>query len=112
MDVCGLPRTLVSATGSTPHGKAVGAAVGAGWDEPLLELGATMPLSFRGRLTLTSLSSVFVWSRGHGRSALYDYPQVDHSSGRVRADQTKAGESHGQLKIGDPLNEKYTMWGR
>ncbi len=71
---------LVSATGSTRMGKAIGAAVGARLGKALLELGGNNAIIISKDADLdTSDPWRRIWRRGHRRPALHHYPPPDRA---------------------------------
>ncbi|PZR25197.1 MAG: aldehyde dehydrogenase family protein [Citrobacter freundii] len=98
---------LVSATGSTRMGKAVGAAVGARLGKALLELGGNnaIIISKDADLDIAILGSLFGAVGTAGQRCTTTRRLIIHESiyDKVKAKLTAA---YGQLSIGDPLNEK------
>ena len=71
---------LVSATGSTRMGKAVGAAVGARLGRALLELGGNNAIIISKDADLDmAITGCSVWSSGNSRSTMHHYPAINHS---------------------------------
>src|SRR5690606_19681018 len=97
---------LVSATGSTRMGKAVGAAVGQRLGRSLLELGGNnaIIISDKADLDMSLIGCVFgaVGTAGHRctstRRLIIDDSVYD-------AFKQKLVKAYGQLRIGDPLDE-------
>ena len=74
------PDPLVSATGSTRMGKAVGAAVGARLGRAYWNWAATMPSSFQKDADLDiAILGCVIWRSRHSRAALHHHPQANHS---------------------------------
>jgi aldehyde dehydrogenase (NAD+) len=98
---------LVSATGSTRMGKAVGAAVGARLGKALLELGGNnaIIISKDADLDIAILGSLFGAVGTAGQRCTTTRRLIIHDSiyDKVKA---KLVAAYGQLSIGDPLNEK------
>jgi len=98
---------LVSATGSTRMGKAVGAAVGARLGKALLELGGNnaIIISKDADLDIAILGSLFGAVGTAGQRCTTTRRLIIHDSiyDKVKA---KLVAAYGQLCIGDPLNEK------
>lgn len=98
---------LVSATGSTRMGKAVGAAVGARLGRALLELGGNnaIIISKDADPDIAILGSLFGAVGTAGQRCTTTRRLIIHES---VYDQVKARlvTAYGQLSIGDPLNEK------
>ncbi|MBO9659317.1 MAG: aldehyde dehydrogenase family protein [Chitinophagaceae bacterium] len=98
---------LVSATGSTRMGKAVGAAVGARLGKALLELGGNnaIIISKDADLDIAVLGSVFGAVGTAGQRCTTTRRLIIHESvyDKVKARLVSA---YGQLSIGDPLDQK------
>lgn len=98
---------LVSATGSTRMGKAVGAAVGARLGKTLLELGGNnaIIISKDADLDIAILGSLFGAVGTAGQRCTTTRRLIIHDSIYDKV-KTKLAAAYGQLSIGDPLNEK------
>lgn len=98
---------LVSATGSTRMGKAVGAAVGARLGKALLELGGNnaIIISKDADLDIAILGSLFGAVGTAGQRCTTTRRLIIHDSIYDKV-KTKLAAAYGQLSIGDPLNEK------
>ena len=98
---------LVSATGSTRMGKAVGAAVGARLGRALLELGGNnaIIISKDADLDIAILGSVFGAVGTAGQRCTTTRRLVVHEE-VYDAVKQKLISAYGQLSIGDPLDEK------
>ncbi|NML23915.1 aldehyde dehydrogenase family protein [Pseudoflavitalea sp. G-6-1-2] len=98
---------LVSATGSTRMGKAVGAAVGARLGRALLELGGNnaIIISKDADLDIAILGSVFGAVGTAGQRCTTTRRLIVHES-VYDAVKSKLVAAYKQLSIGDPLNEK------
>ena len=101
---------LVSATGSTRMGKAVGAAVGARLGRALLELGGNnaIIISKDADIEIAVLGAVFgaVGTAGQRCTSTRRLVVQDDIFEKVK---TKLINAYQQLRIGDPLNEKNHM---
>jgi aldehyde dehydrogenase (NAD+) len=98
---------LVSATGSTRMGKAVGAAVGARLGRSLLELGGNnaIIISDQADLTMAIRGAVFGAVGTAGQRCTSTRRLIIHEN--IYNDvKEKLVAAYGQLKIGDPLDEK------
>jgi len=97
---------LVSATGSTRMGKAVGAAVGARLGKSLLELGGNNAIivTDNADLDMTLIGSVFGAVGTCGQRCTSTRRLIIHDS-VYDSFRDKLVAAYGQLKIGDPLNE-------
>ncbi|MGB8193534.1 MAG: aldehyde dehydrogenase family protein [Chitinophagaceae bacterium] len=97
---------LVSATGSTRMGKAVGAAVGARLGRALLELGGNnaIIISDQADLTMAIRGSVFGAVGTAGQRCTSTRRLIIHDNIYNDVKQ-KLVAAYGQLKIGDPLDE-------
>jgi aldehyde dehydrogenase (NAD+) len=96
---------LVSATGSTKMGKAVGAAVGARLGKHILELGGNNAIIItpNADLDMTLIGAVFGAVGTAGQRCTSTRRLIIHES--IYNDfKTKLVKAYGQLKIGDPLN--------
>jgi len=97
---------LISATGSTRMGKAVGAAVGQRLGKSLLELGGNnaIIISEHADLDIAILGALFGAVGTAGQRCTSTRRLIIHESiyDNVKA---KLVSSYGQLRIGDPLNE-------
>jgi aldehyde dehydrogenase (NAD+) len=97
---------LVSATGSTRMGKAVGAAVGARLGRALLELGGNnaIIISDQADLTMAIRGAVFGAVGTAGQRCTTTRRLIVHEQvyGQVKE---KLKAAYGQLRIGDPLDE-------
>ena len=98
---------LVSATGSTRMGKAVGAAVGARLGRALLELGGNnaIIISKDADLDIAILGSLFGAVGTAGQRCTTTRRLVIHEDIYENVKQ-KLVQAYQQLSIGDPLNEK------
>jgi aldehyde dehydrogenase (NAD+) len=98
---------LVSATGSTRMGKAVGAAVGARLGRSLLELGGNnaIIISKDADLDMALVGCVFGAVGTAGQRCTSTRRLIIHES-VYDTFKTKLVNAYGQLKIGDPLDEK------
>lgn len=98
---------LVSATGSTRMGKAVGAAVGARLGRALLELGGNnaIIISKDADLDIAILGSVFGAVGTAGQRCTTTRRLIVHES-VYDAVKSKLVAAYKQLSIGNPLNEK------
>jgi aldehyde dehydrogenase (NAD+) len=98
---------LVSATGSTRMGKAVGAAVGARLGRALLELGGNnaIIISKDADLDIAILGSVFGAVGTAGQRCTTTRRLVIHEEVYDKV-KDKLVKAYGQLSIGDPLEEK------
>lgn len=98
---------LVSATGSTRMGKAVGAAVGARLGRALLELGGNNAIivSKDADLDIAIRGAVFGAVGTAGQRCTTTRRLIVHES-VYDAVKTKLAAAYKQLVIGDPLNEK------
>jgi aldehyde dehydrogenase (NAD+) len=98
---------LVSATGSTRMGKAVGAAVGARLGKALLELGGNnaIIISKDADLDIAVLGSVFGAVGTAGQRCTTTRRLIIHESiyDKIKA---RLASAYGQLSIGDPLDQK------
>ena len=102
------PRVpLVSATGSTRMGKAVGAAVGARLGRSLLELGGNnaIIISKDADLGIAVLGCVFGAVGTAGQRCTTTRRLIVHEDVNDDVKQ-KLVSAYGQLSIGDPLDEK------
>ena len=102
------PRVpLVSATGSTRMGKSVGAAVGARLGRALLELGGNNAIivTENADLDMTLIGSLFGAIGTCGQRCTSTRRLIIHDS-VYNEFKEKLVRAYGQLKIGDPLNEK------
>ena len=101
---------LVSATGSTRMGKAVGAAVGARLGRALLELGGNnaIIISKEADIEIAVLGAVFgaVGTAGQRCTSTRRLVVQDDIFEKVK---TKLIHAYQQLRIGDPLDEKNHM---
>ena len=101
---------LVSATGSTRMGKAVGAAIGARLGRALLELGGNnaIIISKDADIEIAVLGAVFgaVGTAGQRCTSTRRLVVQDDVFEKVK---TKLIHAYQQLHIGDPLNEKNHM---
>lgn len=97
---------LISATGSTRMGKAVGAAVGQRLGKSLLELGGNnaIIISEHADLDIAILGALFGAVGTAGQRCTSTRRLIIHESiyEKVKA---KLVSAYGQLRIGDPLNE-------
>lgn len=98
---------LISATGSTRMGKAVGAAVGARLGRVLLELGGNnaIIISPDADLNIAIPGSVFGAVGTAGQRCTTTRRLIIHES-IYNAVKEKLVAAYGQLRIGDPLDEK------
>ena len=98
---------LVSATGSTRMGKAVGAAVGARLGRALLELGGNnaIIISQHADLDIAILGSLFGAVGTAGQRCTTTRRLIVHEEVYDEV-KRKLVQAYGQLSIGDPLNEK------
>ncbi len=98
---------LVSATGSTRMGKAVGAAVGARLGKALLELGGNnaIIITENADLDIAILGSLFGAVGTAGQRCTSTRRLIIHESIYDQV-KTKLVAAYGQLSIGDPLDEK------
>jgi aldehyde dehydrogenase (NAD+) len=98
---------LVSATGSTRMGKAVGAAVAARLGRSLLELGGNnaIIISKDADLDIAILGSLFGAVGTAGQRCTSTRRLIIHQSVYEQVKQ-KLVSAYGQLKIGDPLQEQ------
>ena len=97
---------LVSATGSTRMGKAVGAAVGARLGRSLLELGGNnaIIISKDADLDMSLIGAVFGAVGTAGQRCTSTRRLIIHESVYDEF-KTKLVKAYGQLKIGNPLDE-------
>lgn len=97
---------LVSATGSTRMGKAVGAAVGARLGRALLELGGNnaIIISKEADLDIAILGALFGAVGTAGQRCTSTRRLIIHESVYEQVKQ-KLVKAYAQLRIGDPLNE-------
>ena len=97
---------LISATGSTRMGKAVGAAVGQGWAEAYWNWAETMPLSSRRDADLDiAVIGCCIWCGRYGRPALYHTRRLIIHESVYDSLNTNWSNAYKQLRIGDPLDE-------
>jgi aldehyde dehydrogenase (NAD+) len=98
---------LVSATGSTRMGKAVGAAVGARLGRALLELGGNNAIivSEKADLDIALRAALFGAVGTAGQRCTTTRRLIIHDSVYGALEQKLVG-AYGQLRIGDPLDEK------
>jgi aldehyde dehydrogenase (NAD+) len=98
---------LISATGSTRMGKAVGAAVGARLGRSLLELGGNNAIVITpdADLEIAILGAVFGAVGTAGQRCTTTRRLIIHES-IYETVKNKLVSAYEQLKIGDPLNEK------
>lgn len=98
---------LVSATGSTRMGKAVGEAVGARLGRALLELGGNnaIIISQHADLDISLVGAVFGSVGTAGQRCTTTRRLIIHES-VYETFKTKMASAYGQLKIGNPLDEK------
>ncbi|MBL7778301.1 MAG: aldehyde dehydrogenase family protein [Chitinophagales bacterium] len=98
---------LVSATGSTRMGKAVGAAVGARLGRSLLELGGNnaIILTPDADLDIALMAVVFGAVGTAGQRCTTTRRLIIHKSKYVEV-KNRLKKAYAQLKIGNPLNEK------
>jgi aldehyde dehydrogenase (NAD+) len=97
---------LVSATGSTRMGKAVGAAVGARLGRALLELGGNnaIIISKEADLDIAIIGSLFGAVGTAGQRCTSTRRLIIHED-VYETVKKRLVKAYGQLKIGDPLNE-------
>src|SRR5262245_46146974 len=97
---------LVSATGSTRMGKAVGATVGARLGRALLELGGNnaIIISKEADLDIAIVGSLFGAVGTAGQRCTTTRRLIVHEDVYERV-KKRLVTAYGQLKIGDPLNE-------
>lgn len=97
---------LVSATGSTRMGKAVGAAVGERLGRSLLELGGNnaIIISDKADLDMSLIGCVFGAVGTAGQRCTSTRRLIIHDS-VYEAFKQKLVKAYGQLRIGDPLDE-------
>jgi aldehyde dehydrogenase (NAD+) len=97
---------LVSATGSTRMGKAVGAAVGARLGKSLLELGGNnaIIISKDADLDISLIGAVFGAVGTAGQRCTTTRRLIIHES-IYDAFKAKLVKAYGQLRIGDPLDQ-------
>jgi len=98
---------LVSATGSTRMGKAVGAAVGERLGRSLLELGGNnaIIISDKADLDMALIGCVFGAVGTAGQRCTSTRRLIIHAK-VYDAFKEKLVKAYGQLRIGDPLNEQ------
>jgi aldehyde dehydrogenase (NAD+) len=98
---------LVSATGSTRMGKAVGAAVGERLGRSLLELGGNnaIIISDKADLDMSLIACVFGAVGTAGQRCTSTRRLIIHDA-VYDAFVTKLAKAYGQLRIGDPLDER------
>ncbi|MBO9571687.1 MAG: aldehyde dehydrogenase family protein [Chitinophagaceae bacterium] len=98
---------LVSATGSTKMGKAVGATVGARLGRALLELGGNnaIIISKNADLDISILGALFGAVGTAGQRCTTTRRLIIHEDVYEEV-KKKLVSAYGQLSIGDPLNEK------
>ncbi len=98
---------LVSATGSTRMGKAIGAAVGARLGRSLLELGGNnaIIISKEADLDMALIGCVFGAVGTAGQRCTSTRRLIIHES-VYDTFKTKLVKAYGHLKIGNPLDEK------
>ena len=98
---------LVSATGSTPMGKAVGAAIGARLGRSLLELGGNnaIIISKDADLEMSLVGAVFGAVGTAGQRCTSTRRLIIHESVYDNF-RDKLVRAYGQLKIGNPLDEQ------
>jgi aldehyde dehydrogenase (NAD+) len=101
---------LISATGSTRMGKAVGAAVGARLGKSLLELGGNnaIIISENADLDMALVGAVFGAVGTAGQRCTSTRRLIIHESVYERFKQ-KLVNAYGQIRIGDPLDENNHM---
>jgi aldehyde dehydrogenase (NAD+) len=101
---------LVSATGSTRMGKAVGAAVGARLGKSLLELGGnnSIIISENADLDMSLIGAVFGAVGTAGQRCTSTRRLIIHESVYDSFKQ-KLMSAYGQIRIGDPLDENNHM---
>jgi aldehyde dehydrogenase (NAD+) len=97
---------LISATGSTRMGKAVGAAVGARLGKSLLELGGNnaIIISENADLDMSLIGAVFGAVGTAGQRCTSTRRLIIHESVYEQFKQ-KLVSAYGQIRIGDPLDE-------
>ncbi|MBC6489850.1 aldehyde dehydrogenase family protein [Flavihumibacter stibioxidans] len=97
---------LISATGSTRMGKAVGAAVGARLGRSILELGGNnaIIISKDAELDMSLIGAVFGAVGTAGQRCTSTRRLIIHES-VYDAFKAKLVKAYGQLKIGDPLDQ-------
>ncbi len=97
---------LISATGSTRMGKAVGAAVGARLGRSLLELGGNnaIIISAAADLDMAIIGAVFGAVGTAGQRCTTTRRLIIHES-VYQSFTAKLVKAYGQLRIGNPLNE-------
>ena len=97
---------LISATGSTRMGKAVGAAVGARLGRSILELGGNnaIIISKDADLDMSLIGAVFGAVGTAGQRCTSTRRLIIHES-VYEAFKAKLVKAYGQLKIGDPLDQ-------
>ncbi|HRH69034.1 MAG TPA: aldehyde dehydrogenase family protein [Flavobacteriales bacterium] len=98
---------LLSATGSTRMGKAVGAAVGQRLGRALLELGGNnaIIISDKADLDMSLIGAVFGAVGTAGQRCTTTRRLIIHDT-VYEAFKQKLVKAYGQLRIGDPLDEK------
>lgn len=98
---------LVSATGSTRMGKIVGATVAARMGHTLLELGGNnaIIITESADMNLVLTGALFGAVGTCGQRCTSTRRLIVHES-RYNEVKTKLAKAYGQLKIGDPLDEK------
>ena len=98
---------LISATGSTRMGKAVGAAVGARLGRSLLELGGNNAIIITpdADLDIAIVAAVFGAVGTAGQRCTSTRRLIIHNSIYEKV-KSKLVAAYGQLRIGNPLNEK------
>ncbi|MDB5157757.1 MAG: aldHT [Mucilaginibacter sp.] len=101
---------LISATGSTRMGKAVGAAVGARLGRSLLELGGNnaIIITENADLDMALIGAVFGAVGTAGQRCTSTRRLIIHES-VYEAFKTKLVKAYGQIKIGNPLDENNHM---
>jgi len=101
---------LVSATGSTRMGKAVGAAVGARLGRSLLELGGNnaIIISENADLDMSLIGAVFGAVGTAGQRCTSTRRLIIHES-VYESFKQKLVKAYGQIKIGNPLDENNHM---
>jgi aldehyde dehydrogenase (NAD+) len=101
---------LISATGSTRMGKAVGAAVGARLGKSLLELGGNnaIIISENADLDMSLVGAVFGAVGTAGQRCTSTRRLIIHESVYEQFKQ-KIVKAYGQIRIGDPLDENNHM---
>ncbi|MDB5138339.1 MAG: Aldehyde dehydrogenase, thermostable [Mucilaginibacter sp.] len=101
---------LISATGSTRMGKAVGAAVGARVGKSLLELGGNnaIIITENADLDMALIGAVFGAVGTAGQRCTSTRRLIIHQSVYEQFKQ-KLVNAYGQIKIGDPLDESNHM---